>query len=43
MRAAHEAGIAVILDVVYNHFGPQDSILWDFDGEGPGWEGRIYF
>ena len=33
----------MILDVVYNHFGPQDSILWDFDGEGPGWEGGIYF
>jgi 1,4-alpha-glucan branching enzyme len=43
VRAAHEAGIAVILDVVYNHFGPPDSILWDFDGEGPGWEGGIYF
>lgn len=43
VRAAHEAGIAVILDVVYNHFGPQDSILWVFDGQGPGWEGGIYF
>jgi 1,4-alpha-glucan branching enzyme len=43
VRAAHEAGIAVILDVVYNHFGPQDSILWVFDGEGSGWEGGIYF
>ena len=43
VRAAHEAGIAVILDVVYNHFGPPDSILWVFDGEGPGWEGGIYF
>ncbi len=43
VRAAHETGIAVILDVVYNHFGPPDSILWDFDGEGPGWEGGIYF
>ncbi|MGH3223969.1 MAG: alpha amylase C-terminal domain-containing protein, partial [Streptosporangiaceae bacterium] len=42
-RAAHEAGIAVILDVVYNHFGPPDSILWTFDGQGPGWEGGIYF
>jgi 1,4-alpha-glucan branching enzyme len=28
---AHELGIAVLLDVVYNHFGPDDSILWDFD------------
>lgn len=43
VRAAHEAGIMVILDVVYNHFGPADSILWVFDGEGPGWEGGIYF
>jgi 1,4-alpha-glucan branching enzyme len=43
VRAAHEAGIAVILDVVYNHFGPPDSILWTFDGEGPTWEGGIYF
>ena len=43
VRAAHEAGISVLLDVVYNHFGPQDSILWVFDGAGPGWEGGIYF
>jgi 1,4-alpha-glucan branching enzyme len=43
VRAAHEAGIAVILDVVYNHFGPPGSILWVFDGQGPGWEGGIYF
>ncbi len=43
VRAAHAAGIAVILDVVYNHFGPPDSILWQFDGEGPGWEGGVYF
>ncbi|MGH3223826.1 MAG: alpha-amylase family glycosyl hydrolase, partial [Streptosporangiaceae bacterium] len=43
VRAAHEAGIAVILDVVYNHFGPPDSILWTFDGQGPGWEGGIYY
>lgn len=25
--AAHEAGLAVILDVVYNHFGPVDNYL----------------
>ena len=25
--AAHEAGLAVFLDVVYNHFGPQDNYL----------------
>ncbi len=43
VRAAHARGIAVLLDVVYNHFGPDDSILWQFDGSGPGWEGGAYF
>lgn len=47
VRAAHQAGIAVILDVVYNHFGPSDLQLWRFDGwhpEGdPGEGGGIYF
>src|SRR5579859_240062 len=43
VQAAHAYGMAVILDVVYNHFGPQDSILWDFDGSGPAWPGGIYF
>ena len=32
VRAAHKAGFAVILDVVYNHFGPSDLDLWQFDG-----------
>ena len=43
--AAHAAGIAVILDVVYNHFGPSDLDLWRFDGWVPeGTEtGGIYF
>jgi 1,4-alpha-glucan branching enzyme len=43
VKTAHALGIAVILDVVYNHFGPDDSILWQFDGSGPGWSGGIYF
>ena len=43
VQAAHAHGIAVILDVVYNHFGPDDSILWDFDGSGSAWPGGIYF
>ncbi|MBV8527182.1 MAG: alpha amylase C-terminal domain-containing protein [Candidatus Dormibacteraeota bacterium] len=43
VRAAHRLGIAVILDVVYNHLGPGDSILWQFDGGGPGWDGGVYF
>ncbi len=30
VKAAHEHGIAVIVDVVYNHFGPSDLDLWQF-------------
>src|SRR5690606_7312374 len=32
IQAAHAQGIAVIVDVVYNHFGPQELSLWQFDG-----------
>ena len=42
-RAAHEHGIAVIADVVYNHIGPSDLDLWRFDGWGVGEWGGIYF
>jgi 1,4-alpha-glucan branching enzyme len=30
--AAHQRGIAVMGDVVFNHFGPQDMDLWQYDG-----------
>ena len=45
VRAAHEHGLAVILDVVYNHFGPDDlgQSLWRFDGWHEGDWGGIYF
>lgn len=44
IRAAHERGIAVIFDVVYNHFGPNDLSLWRFDGwSQPDHPGGIYF
>lgn len=43
VKAAHAAGFAVILDVVYNHFGPSDLDLWRFDGWGEGEAGGIYF
>jgi 1,4-alpha-glucan branching enzyme len=43
VRDAHEHGIAVIFDVVYNHFGPSDLDLWQFDGWGPPGKGGIYF
>jgi 1,4-alpha-glucan branching enzyme len=32
VKAAHAQNIAVILDVVYNHFGNDDLDLWCFDG-----------
>lgn len=43
VKAAHEHGMAVILDVVYNHFGPQDMDLWQFDGWHENFGGGIYF
>jgi len=41
--AAHSLGIAVIIDVVYNHFGPSDLDLWRFDGWSENEKGGIYF
>ena len=43
VKEAHKNGIAVILDVVYNHFGPQDMDLWQFDGWSENDGGGIYF
>lgn len=43
VEAAHAKGIAVIVDVVYNHFGPQDLDLWRFDGWAEDGKGGIYF
>ncbi len=40
---AHRLGIAVIVDVVYNHFGPSDLDLWQFDGWSENEKGGIYF
>lgn len=36
IKAAHAHGIAVIVDVVYNHLGPSDLDLWRFDGPPDG-------
>jgi len=41
--AAHNHGIAVLMDVVYNHFGSTDSDLWQFDGWNENENGGIYF
>ncbi len=43
VKAAHQHGIAIILDVVYNHFGPSDLDLWAFDGWSENGKGGIYF
>jgi 1,4-alpha-glucan branching enzyme len=43
VKRAHRYGIAVILDVVYNHFGPGDFDLWQFDGWSENDRGGIYF
>jgi 1,4-alpha-glucan branching enzyme len=40
--AAHGLGIAVVLDVVHAHYGPNDLSMWQFDGETFG-AGGIYF
>ncbi|HET9850192.1 MAG TPA: alpha-amylase family glycosyl hydrolase [Candidatus Saccharimonadales bacterium] len=44
VKAAHARGIAVVLDVVYNHFGPDNNLdLWQFDGWSENGKGGIYF
>jgi len=43
VREAHKAGLSVIQDVVYNHFGPSDLDLWRFDGWHEDDFGGIYF
>ena len=47
VQAAHTSGIAVIFDVVYNHFGPDNGdCLYQFDGWSPDGRtdlGGIYF
>jgi len=43
IREAHRRGIAVVLDVVYNHLGPSDLSVWQFDGWSENGLGGIYF
>lgn len=44
VKQAHKRGIGVIVDVVYNHFGPDESLdLWQFDGWHQDNKGGIYF
>jgi len=43
VKEVHRAGFGVILDVVYNHFGPSELDLWQFDGWSENGQGGIYF
>lgn len=43
VKAAHVHGIAVLVDVVYNHLGPTDLALWRFDGWSENGKGGVYF
>ena len=43
VRACHERGMAVFVDVVHNHYGPSDLSMWRFDGWYQGTYGGIYF
>lgn len=41
--AAHARGIAVVIDVVHNHWGPNDLPMWCFTGECLGNGGHYFF
>lgn len=43
VNTAHAMGIAIIMDVVFNHWGPSDLDLWQFDGWSENRKGGIYF
>jgi 1,4-alpha-glucan branching enzyme len=43
VNAAHQRGIAVIIDVVYNHLGVPAADMWTFDGWSENGDGGIYF
>lgn len=43
VKTCHENGLAVIIDVVHNHYGPSDLEMWQYDGWSENGLGGIYF
>lgn len=43
VNAAHQRGIAVVIDVVYNHLGVPAADMWTYDGWSQNGKGGIYF
>lgn len=43
VKACAQRGMAVLVDVVHNHYGPSDLALWQFDGWSQSGKGGIYF
>lgn len=43
VKECHRRGLAVHLDIVHNHYGPQNLDLLRFDGSGNATDGGIYF
>ncbi len=43
IQTCHTNGIAVLLDIVHNHYGPDHIAVWQFDQALPAANGGIYF
>lgn len=43
VKACHENGLAVLIDVVHNHYGPSDLEMWQYDGWSQNGLGGIFF